>query len=256
MATFQELLTDKTKYTNDTKVTLLDGAEVTLGDLRKGHMMESDYRKKTSEVAQTKRELDIREQEFAAARLQAQTQLEELASQVLKGKPGSTADEVDAELEANPLAKKLMGKIGEMTGKMAKLEEATTALMQGQQNFKTTMLVNEHRRVLAALKAKDSTLDEGELTEFAKTNYIPRLDLAEKVMNYDKNLAKARKEAADAARAEGVEEGKRQAISPTLPQKVRYMAPNLPKDAPKTMDEAAVAAGQDPEILALLTQGA
>jgi hypothetical protein len=255
MATFQELLSDKAKYTDDTKITLTDGAEVTLGDLRKGHMMESDYRKKTSDVSRARQDLEAEQQRFEAARIQAQTQLEELASQVLAKKPGSTESEVDAELEANPLARKLMGKVGELTGRLAKMEEATTQLYQGQQQFKQNMLVNEHRKVLEKLKADDAELDTDALVKFAKDNYVPRLDIAYKAFKHDELMARAAKDAASKARAEGVEEGKRAMISPTLPQRVRFMAPDLPKDAPRTMDEAANAASQDPEILGLLTQG-
>jgi hypothetical protein len=219
-------------------------------------MMESDYRKKTSEVAEQRRALEKNWTDFEAAKIQAQTQLEELASQVIrKAEPGSTQDDVTRELEADPKAKFLMKQIESLSGKLKQIEDVTKQVAEGQQSFKQTLMVNEHRQVLARLKEKDPDLDVSALTTFAKENYIPRLDLAYKVMNFDRFMEHTAKEAAAKAKAEGVEEGKRLAITPTLPQKARYLAPELSKDAPKTMDEAHQAALNDPEIIGLLTQG-
>lgn len=255
MASLQELLGDRNSYPDDTKLTLAGGVETTLGEVRKGYMMESDYRRKTTTVAEQKRMLDSERQQFEAARLDAEQKLENLAASLLKREPNASRDELAEELEANPVAKALAGEIKKLNAEIAEIKRTTGEIGNEIVQSRQQAMVNEHRKVLADLKRQDPSLNEADLVAFAKANYVPRLDLAYKLLTADDKIAKAAKEAAEKARQEGIEEGKRLAVAPTLPSRARLLAPEQSKDSPQDFDSAADAALKDPEIIGLLTEG-
>ena len=255
MATLQELLENKTQYADDTKINVADGVYTTLGEVRKGYMMESDYRKKTSAVAETRRQLDTERQQFEAARLDAEQKLEALATKLVRREPDMAQTELERELQSNPVAKALADQVKGLNDKITSLETATTGLFEEVKQSKQSAMVDQHRRVLSGLKEKDPDLDEAEVVTYAKTNYVPRLDLAYRLLTEEKRMKSAIEAAKNEAKQAGIEEGRRQAIAPTLPQRARFMAPTLAEDAPKSFDEAAERAASDPEILSLLSQG-
>lgn len=253
MATLSELLNDKTKYPDETKVTLADGIETTIGEVRKGYMMEADYRKKTSAVAEEKRQLIQQRQDFEAARLDAEQKLEAMTMKLLKAKPDQSQDDLEAELAANPVARALAEQVKALGTQVEQLKQATGNINQELVQSRQQAMVDQHRQVLSVIKKHDPEADETEIVNYARNNYVPRLDLAYRLLTEEKRMSKAIADAKAAALKEGIEKGKREAIAPTLPQRTRFLAPTLPKDAPTSFDEAADRALQDPEILGLLT---
>jgi len=188
LATLQEILGNKTQYGDDVKMTLSDGTETTLGEVRKGYMMESDYRKKTSQVAEAKRGLDQERQQFEAARLDAEAKLEALAAKLIKREPDTTQLELERELQANPVAKALAEQVKGLNDKLSRLEQATGGLYEEVKQNRQSAMVDQHRRVLDGIKAKDPDLDEAELVTYAKSNYVPRLDLAYRLLTEEKRM--------------------------------------------------------------------
>jgi len=109
MATLQEIMDDKDKYPDDTKILLAEGSEVPLGELRGGYMKDGDYRRKTTEVANHRRQLESERVQFEQARMEAENQLTELAKQAILTKGGEPVarDELTDLLERDPVAKAL-----------------------------------------------------------------------------------------------------------------------------------------------------
>lgn len=254
MATLQEIMDDKSKYPDDTKILLSEGVEVPLGEIRGGYMKDGDYRRKTTEVANQRRQLDGERVQFEQARIEAETQLTELAKQAIASKGGEPVakDELTDLLERDPVAKALTAKLEAIAERMGAFEENLTQNKETLDLHAQTYVADQHRRVLAALKKqageKGLDFDEQGLVEYARNNHVPRLDHAYKLMEFDRIVQKSVDTARETAHKEGLEEGKRAASQPILP--LRRMAPTLPADAPKTFDEAAEAALLDPEILA------
>lgn len=255
MATLQELLSDRTKYPDDTKITLADGVETTIGEVRKGYLMESDYRKKTSQVAEAKRNLDYERQQFDAARADAEAKLQAMADRLVRQHPDQSQSELEASLAADPVAKALAEQVKALNVQVQQLKQATGTIAQNIDASRQNEMVSQHRRVLSELRRSDPELDETELVSYARSNYVPRLDLAYRLLTEEKRTKKLLEEATRKAKEEGIMEGKRQAIAPTIPQRARFLAPELDKEAPKSFDEAADRAAQDPEILTLLAEG-
>jgi hypothetical protein len=218
-------------------------------------MMESDYRRKTTTLAESRKEFDRERQQFEAARLEAEQKLEEIAANVMKREPATTRDELAEALEANPVAKALAEQIKSLSSELSEIKKTTGAIGQEIVNSRQQAMVNEHRKALEKIKQEDPNISEADVIAYAKSNYVPRLDLAYKLMKYDDVIGKAAKEAAEKARQEGIEEGKRLAVAPTLPSRSRLIAPPLPENAPKDFESAADAALKDPEIVGLLTEG-
>jgi len=252
MATLAEILEDKKTYPDDQKITI-SGVETTLGDLRSGYMKDADYRKKTTAIAEARRDLDRRQADFEAARLDAEAKLEAMAAKIIRRDPDTTDTELQGRLEADPVAKRLMDMVTGLTSKIETLnkevETTKTTLAQG----KRQALVDQHRRVLSLLRQHDPNLDEQALVQFAKDNFIPRLDIAYRVMTEETRTQAAVKTATEKAKKEGLEEGKKLGAQPIIP--ARKAAAKLPYNAPKTVDEAFEAAQNDPEILAIMTGG-
>ena len=253
MATLLDIINDKEKYPDSTAITLADGVQTTVGEVRKGFMMESDYRKKTADLAAQRRELERRQSEFENARAQAEAQLEELAKEVLikaqeSGVPKSAQeDEVLRELRANPIANALYTKIESLTAKVNELDSLNRSLRDNLKQRDQNALVSQHQRVLAYLKQNDPELDTDALVRFARENYVPRLDLAYRLYTEDKRMKRTVDEAVAKAKKEAMDEAKRLAVQPTIP--LRRAAVTLPKDAPKTFDEAIEVAMKDPEVI-------
>lgn len=254
MATLLDIINDKEKYPDSTKMTLADGVESTVGDIRKGFMMEADYRKKTSDVSNQRKELDRKTTEFESARAQAENQLEELAKEVLGQATGANRshqppheDELMKELKANPIANALLSRIESLTSRIDANEKTSSSLTETWKQRDQATLVNQHRRVLDYLKQNDPDLDTDALVRFARENYVPRLDIAYRVFTEEKRVKKAVDDAVGKAKKDTMEEAKRLAVQPTIPQ--RRPAVTLPKEAPATFDDAVEAALKDPDVI-------
>src|SRR5437899_2075242 len=83
MPSLTEILDDKKGFPDDRKITLADGVETTLGELRGGYMKERDYRQKTQAVAEERRTLDQERQKFEQDKQEAEAKLSELLKQVV-----------------------------------------------------------------------------------------------------------------------------------------------------------------------------
>lgn len=252
MPSLSEILDNKKDFPDDRKITLADGVETTLGELRGGYMKDADYRQKTSRLAREREEFMGERQRFEQDRQEAEAQLAKLVEQaVTRGAPVQQQQaEWEAFVERDPFAKRVMSEMKATQSKLEALEKQSQAYEQRLQQQQQAMLVDQHRRALAALKSRDPELDEQQLVHFAQENAIPRLDLAYRLLTEDKRMKDVETKAKENAAKEGYEKAKRELAQPMLPH--RRVAPSVPETAPKTFDEAADAALRDPEILATM----
>ena len=252
MPSLQDLLDDRKKYADDLKVTLADGVESTLGELRGGFMKEADYRQKTAKVARDREELSAAQSKFEQDRQEAEAQLASLVERaVTRDAPANQQQaELDAFLQRDPVARHLTQKLSTVEAKLAEQEKRAVANEQRLQQQQQAMLVDQHRRALAALKSRDPDLNEQELVQFAQENAIPRLDLAYRLHTEDKRWKTESDKIKEKAQTDGYEKAKRELAQPQLPH--RRVAPAVPEDAPKSFDDAADRALRDPEILATM----
>ena len=252
MPSLTDVLDDKKNFPDDRKITLADGVETTLGELRGGYMKDADYRRKTSDLARGREELAGERQRFETDKQEAEAQLAKLVEQaVTRGAPrDQQQSEWDAYVEQNPLAKRLMGELKTVNEKLSEFEKKTATYEQKLQEQQQQMLVAQHRQALAALKSRDPELDEAALVNFCRENAIPRLDLGYRLFTEDKRIKARVDETKEAAAKEGYEKAKRELAQPMLPH--RRVAPSVPENAPKTLDEAFDRAAGDPEILATM----
>jgi hypothetical protein len=244
--TFDELIADKKTYPDDTKVTMADGVEVTLGHLRGGYLKDADYRRKTADLARQREEFDRDRTEREQALQDAETRLQELAKQVVGAHPEKTRDEVADILAQDPVAQRLVARLEQLEGAFKPLAEAVVSLDNRLKQDAMANMVNQHRRALAYLKEKDSELNEEELIRYAKSRQIPRLDDAYRLMKHDDLLAAERKKATEEADKKGYERAKRELSAPQIP--VRRLTQSAP-DAPKNLDEALDRAVRDEEVV-------
>lgn len=255
MANLNDILGDKGKYADDIKITLADGVEATLGELRGGFRREADYTQKTQQVAREREVFSREKADFERAKSEAEAHLAQLAEKLVIKNPEAPADEIERHLQTDPVARKLVERIDGFGKKaeeaVARAQRAEDALKNQQQSY----IADQHRRVLATLKQTDPTLNEEDLVRYAQSNYIPRLDLAYRLFTEDSRTKKQLEDVREEARKEAYDRAKRELAQPVIPQR-RIVTTTLDKDAPKTFDEAAEAAARDPEIISTLMGGA
>jgi hypothetical protein len=236
------------------KITLADGVESTLGDLRGGNSRTDDYTRKTQAVAREREAFSREKAEFERAKAEAEAQLASMAEKLVVQRPAAQVDEIEQHLQTDPVARKLVERIDSINKKVeeanARAAKAEETLQQQQRGY----IADQHRRVLATLKQRDPDLNEQDLVRFAQENYIPRLDLAYRLYTEDARLKSEVDKAREEARKEAYDRAKRDLAQPVIPQR-RVVTQTLDKDAPQTFDEAAERAAQDPEILNVLSGG-
>ncbi|MEO0249330.1 MAG: hypothetical protein ABIN58_07235 [candidate division WOR-3 bacterium] len=264
MATLQELLENKEKYADSLQIQLADGVTTTLGELRAGYMKDADYRRKTSELAELRRAHEREVAEFQSAKAAAEAQLQELAQEIVRSRQASgqstTKDDIADALERDPVAKRLLNTVEALAKKVEQLETVATNVYQTQEQARQAAIVAEHKKALANIRNEYyKDLDEEAwnekqraLIEYARRNYVPNLNLAHNLMTERERWEARIKKEVEAAKKQGIEEGKRLAVAPTIPIRNRTLVGELPKDSPKTFDEALDAASRDPEILNIL----
>lgn len=250
MPSFEELLNDKTTYPDDRKVQLAEGIEVTVGDLRGGHLRRDDYSRKTATLARERQELETAKGQLQADREEAERALAEMAKDVVAktraaGQEPGKAD-IEEELERSPIARKLMETVQTLTKRLDENDQRAKKQEEALVAHETTWYADKHRQVLGFLKSRDKDLNEEELIEYAKQHRIPFLDVAYKAYRSEHLVEEARKTGREEGDKAGYERGKKEAVSPSLP--IRRTPTPLPADAPKTFEEAADAALKDPEI--------
>lgn len=243
MPTFEEYVSDPKTYPNDTTVRLADGSETTLGQIRAGYMKDADYRRKTAEVARARQELADKE----AAIADAQQRLTLLAERMVQQKPEASQEELNEEFANDATARKLAAKLEQLQNVIVPMAKSMVELDDRLKQQQLGHLTEQHQRVIAKLKEGDPELDVQELISYAKTNYIPRLDLAHRAMKYDEAV----KEAVARGKEEGLKLGKESAqkemVAPSILPSRRPVAPAA--DAPKTLEEAVSRAMTDPDIM-------
>lgn len=251
MPTIADILSDKAKYPDEQKVTLADGVETTVGELRGGWLRQQDYSRKTEAVAREREAVAREKAEFEAAKASAETELLTLAERIVAGRAAAgkptSRDELDELLEKDPLARRLRDDIQSLREQQQQVVEAIKKQQEGFRQQQLAFITDQHRRALAVLKQRDPELDTDSLVQFAQRNGIPRLDLAYRLMTEDRRLEAATKKVREETTKDAYERAKRELAQPAIPAR-RVSAP-LPDDAPKNLDEAAERAKADPEIL-------
>jgi hypothetical protein len=257
MPTYAELLSDKTKYPDDTKFTLADGVETTLGELRSGSMMRADYTRKTQEAAREREAFAKEKADFETAKTAAEAELAQLAEKIVAQRDARGLDTSQQQLEEllqrDPVAKSLRDDIVGLRKTVEELSTVTKTQQEQLRQQQLAVIADQHRRALA-LAAQQHKLEFGEdldttaVVRFAQENGIPRVDLAYRLMTESQRTESALKKAKEAASTAAYEKAKRELAAPALPQR-RVIQTTLDKEAPQTFDEAADRALQDPEIL-------
>lgn len=257
MPSLHDVLADKANYPDTQKITLADGVEATLGDLRGGFLRQQDYTAKTTAVANERNALVREREEFNTAKAAAEQELQQIAERLVSQRDQrgqqTTQDELDALMERDPLAKRLRDEIVGLKKYVADMATAQQTHEKAIRDQHMAMIADQHRRALATLKARDNELDTDALVTFAQQNGIPRLDLAYRLMTEDKRTAALESKVKTEAEKTGYERAKRELAAPTIPNRRVIPPSNLPQDAPKTFDQAADRAAQDPEILNIMT---
>lgn len=250
MATWNDILSDKKAYPDDTKITTVEGVETTLGEVRGQTMMRSDYSRKTQELSQGREEFSREKALWESSKTEAEGQLRALAAELMNQNrglsPAAAQDEAELLMQRDPVARKLNDRIAALDEKIAArdklLEEAQSRLRQ----HETTYMADQHRRVLADIKSRDKDANEQEIIDFAQRNYIPRLDMAYRLLSEDRRTADAVKQAKADAETSAYERAKRELAAPALPSR-RVLAPT-PQDQIPSWDDAYT----DPDVQAAL----
>lgn len=261
MATFNEILADKSKYPDSTKVTMMDGAEVTLGELRSGHMKDADYRQKTAALANERRSLESEREQWMQSKAEAEAELKQLATELITKKPEIQKDELMDELRANPVTNKLLEELSSTKAAIAKQNETIENINKELSSYKQSLVTQYHLQSLGSIRArKYKDLSDPEWREkqdaliaFAQQRRIPNLVDAETLMTHEQELNDSVAKAKEEGKLEGIKLGKAEASQPKIP--FRRLVDSKPAEGmPQTVDEAFNAAGQDPEILQSLAE--
>lgn len=255
MATkWEDVIADKTTYPDETVIKLADGSEARLGDIRPGYMKDADYRQKTSLLARQREEFEGQAVQRMQALQEGEAQLRAIATELIRQNPGMTRAEVVEELSSDPEVKKLKTDIAELKSVIAPLANYITDFDARSRQARHQYVVNEHRKALQDLKAKNPDLNEAELVQYAKDKMVPNLYEAHKLMTYNSTVEAKVKAAKEEAYQAAYEKGKSEALAaPVLPMRTVNM--QHPEGAPKNMREAMTRALQDPEVMGPLTTG-
>ncbi len=247
MPTIEEVLADKKTYPDDLKITVADGVETTLGQLRGGYLRQADYTKKTTELARQREHLEQQWQQQSAALADAERRLQELAAYIVRANPGATRDEVSEYLQHDPVASRLYREALWQRQVLQTMGQALLDLDRRLMERDREAMADQHRRVLATLKQQDPDLDEEALVRFARDNFIPRLDHAYTLFKHDEILRRERERAAEEASKKAYEKAKLELSAPPIPLSPRTASP--PPETPQTLDEAAQKATHDMDVI-------
>lgn len=245
---WEDVISDRSLYPDDTVLKLADGTEVRLGDVRPSHMKDADYRQKTALLARQREEFESQAVQRMQAIQEGEAQLRAIATELVRQNPGMSKTEVAEELSSDPEVKRLKNEIAELKTVVKPLADYITNFDANSKKARQDYVVNEHRKALIDLKAKDPSLDEAGLVQFAKDNFVPNLRLAYDLMNKDKIIESRVKEAKEVAYKEAYEKAKVEAAVPSaLP--MRFITAPKVEGAPKNMREAMDKALRDPEVM-------
>lgn len=252
MATLYDVLNDKNR-SDDQKITV-EGVESTLGELRKGVMLNSDYTRKTQSLARERQQFEQQQGEWEYARLEAEAKLGEYAKRLVQQNPGSTREEIQDRLDDDPRAAKLAAQIDKLNSNIELIGQAQARQQLEMQQQRLASYADQHRRALAYLKSQDKDLDSDQLVDFAKSQGIPNLVTAYKAFKYDDSVKSSVARGKEEGIKEGLERAKRELNQPIIPSR-RMVSPAAGADSPKNFDEAIDKALADPEIMATFEGG-
>jgi len=253
--TFDEIISDRSKFPDETEVTMADGTKLELGDIRKGAMKDADYRKKTSEVARDRRNLEEQQTRWEAARLDAEAKLEGMARQLIQNQRQPVSrDEVDEYLESDPVAKKLQAKLDAATQRLNQLTDVAKKHEDALGVYAQTYVRDQHLKALADIRSQDKDLDTEDFIQYAKDNRYPNLYNAYKAYSWERKREDLIKNAKEEGIKEGLEKAKKELNSPLIRSR-RTMQTPAKDEAPKDWDEAMDNALADDEVMQTFQPG-
>jgi len=255
-----EILTDREKWPDDRKLVLADGVETTVGAFRAAAMPKADFTK-YAEGARRK-EQQLTEQLTAAQQnLVVALQARE-AEEAAKGKAAApttpTGEMTEQEYMADPV-------LGPMFRKIQKAAEALEAAQA--ENRQLRERVEGHEKIwtrsqftaqIAEIQKADPELDVKDFLEFVQrqptiNTETQQVDLHGTYRGYsaDRRIKAAEK----AAEERGIEKGRKEASTPTIPFARRF-TPVKPDGLPSTFQEVTEEqALADPDIQAAMSGG-
>lgn len=255
--TFDEIIADKSKFPDESEVTLADGSKVQLGQIRGAAMKDADYRKKTSDLANSRRQLEEQQTRWEEARLDAEARLTQMAQQLIqRGQQPPTRDDVDEYLENDPVAKKLQAKLDAATAKLDQLTRVAQAHEQALGTVAQTYVRDQHLRALADLQSRDKDLDAEDFLQYARDNRYPNLYNAYKAYSFDKKSEARLAAAKEEGIKEGMEKAKKELNQPLIRSRRVMSGPDTGGEkAPKDWDEAMESALADDEVMQTFQPG-
>src|SRR5262249_2180833 len=223
---FLDVLTNREAYPDDRTIQVGDRT-ITVKDFRDRYMPKSDHTRASQQWAE---ERSRHEQAVSGLRQQlaAEVAAREQAGTLQTDASGRMTYET---LTRDPVLRLLT----------AKIDAHERALAQQQQTYGRDQYITKLRE----LKSRDKDLNEQELIDYAVKHQIVDMDVAHRSFTRERDIESAVKK----AREEGVEEGKRTARLPHVPNGGKR-SPSQPPAEPKFGDvEGAM---NDPEILAAM----
>lgn len=237
--TWDDILNNREQYADSLELDV-NGTKMSVGEARARLLPKGEYTKAT----QRARELETQ----LAQAVQAQAQMQQQFQQELarRGQSAPTSqDEVDALVSEYPGLAPIANRLKRYEQQMA---EAAQRIQQHELVFNT----NQHAAMYNQIKEKDAEFasDEGrsKLINYALQHGIQRLDLAHQLLTRDRDAQKA----AEAARQEGIAEGKKLAKQPTILGGGSRTASKSAPVTPTDFRSAEAAALADPEILSIM----
>src|SRR5438128_5878689 len=232
MATLADVVADRKTYP-DTLTYEKDGLTFSLKDLREGFLPKAEMTKLTERAAAEKKHLEGQLSQVQEEYQRAITAVTALQARAKQG--DAPPDELQAYLDDPAFAP--LAKLAK--GLQARIEE----LDRRTKDHETTWWAQQHLNTIQSLKDQDKELDPQELLQFAKGRNLTNLADAYRLKNYERDLARAAKD----AEAKGYEKGKKEAALPVVPSVGRRPS-SPPPEAPKSFEEAKQRALEDPEI--------
>jgi hypothetical protein len=258
------VLADKTKYPDDTKITLAEGLEVTLGDLRS--LTAAEQRKLTeglSDLARQQEELKRAQLEAADFYSKVLEESKNLKGKTVEKKAENLADSLGLDPALAPYLEPIVKKIEEVekaNGERFKtFEDTVQKLSKGIIDMTSYYLNDKWESQFNALPDRDEDMTVEKLVKYATENRIldrmgmPDLRTAHERMTEPKRKAKLEAE----AEKRGLEKAKKELAvhSPSRPR-TTFIPANKDngKATPTSIAEAVDAAFNDPEIQASLAE--
>ena len=265
MATLQDILADRTKYPDEREITLPDAGgqmtKITVGELRNGVIPKGDH---TREVNRMQTERQSLEQQYQQALTGYQSQLQQ-ANAILQARQqptASSADDILSRLDSDlgdatlgPYARTLKRLASDMYDLKGKYEQANNLLQQQQQAGWLTY----HQQTMQRIQDRDEQfkdpIERQKLIIYAQQNQLGNLDTAYALYTRDRDLERARTQAATDAETRFKAQQQVNTTTPVIPTgsgaPVSSPAQSTYTPSPDSRDpfeDAARQASADPDL--------